>query len=916
MDFMILIKNKTKQRISFSAVVLFLAAAVILGCAPAAALTPANTNIAIPNLSITADGGAVSISEPSDIPSLTVLAVSGVAWTATPTGATIATGQSAIYQFAFSHNGNIGINPVKDSFYITVSSTWLAGVYQDAAATVPASGTVDLPPNSGNTYTFYVKITAPVNAVGQTNTLTATVHNAYYQANTADDPFGDPDRISATVTTTVPDNVPPVLALTAPADSSALLVSSASVTGTTEPGVTGVVTLSPSGATAALTIDAGGAFANLVALSQGTNTITVQVKDAALNTTTAARTVAVDSIKPGAVIASPAQGASILGAVTVTGSATDTNFTQYALYYGPGTSPTAWGTVTATSTIAVSSGALGAWDTSSLYGDYTLRLAVVDSFGNVTQATRTINVGNGGIFTHTLPVDTWTMVSVPGIPYNPDPAQWFGSTRFEVQRWDPAMAAPDPYLYQYRRTFSVSAGQSFWVKPYDTPITYSVNAWVPDTTQPFEIPVSAGWNQIGNPYNRAIAWNMFQFRDTASGVAKSIPDAIAANLIDSSIYSYSSNNYNQLGAADALQPETGYFMKAFVNGALIIEPGAGRPGGVARMVRARYDFKLQLAAQGAGLRDTDNFAGVLLTSSDGHDPADAGEPPLVEPYLTLHFPHEDWPERVAGRYASDLRPAPGDTGETMKTWTFVVETSEPNTPVTVSWPNAHTVPDNYEVTVTDVETGDIINPKIRESYQYTATGGAPRVFRLAARKVGAAAARELAITLAPGWNLISVPLEPENTDARAQLGDDMRNPAIYQYYNLEYYNPDSAQRVDIQAGLGYWIYADSAVDVDFEGAPTNPAEPLDVPLARGWNLIGNPFATPVAFDDTLAVVSDGRAMPLSEAAAAGLVEARIFRYNTQAGGGYEVLGPGAALEPWQGYIIKALTNCTLRFSSQ
>ena len=139
----------------------------------------------------------------------------------------------------------------------------------------------------------------------------------------------------------------------------------------------------------------------------------------------------------------------------------------------------------------------------------------------------------------------------------------------------------------------------------------------------------------------------------------------------------------------------------------------------------------------------------------------------------------------------------------------------------------------------------------------------------------------------------------------------MSNPSIYQYYDLEYYDPDSPQRVDIQAGLGYWIYADTPMEVDFEGVPTNPAVPVDVPLAMGWNLIGNPYADSVAFN-AVTVVSGGEDLALSEAVMRGLLDGRLFQYNP-ATGGYDVLGQDATLNPKQGYVVKALQPCTLRF---
>lgn len=908
-------KHKPGAVIKTAGILIFLLLTICMPAQRAGALTPSGTVINIPNLSVSSDAGAVAVSQPANPPSLALLAVSGVAWTATGTDSQVATGQTIIYNYRFAHNGNIGIAPAKDTFYITVSGSWLQGVYQDAACTLPAAASVQLPPNAGNTYSFYVKVAAPVNAVGQSSLTTVTVENEYRHTNSANDAFGDPDIITHSVLTSVPDNVPPALAITTPVHNSNLAFAISTLTGTTEVGATGFYSVSPSGANGALTIDGTGAFSQNVGLTQGQNIISVTVQDAFANPATMTKTVFVDSIAPVAAITSPAAGQAVSGTIPITGSATDTHFVEYSLYYGPGLVPTAWRPITATTTVSVDNNVLGMWNTSTLYGDYVLRLTVLDSFGNVSRLDRTVSVGNSGVFTGTLPVDKWTMVSVPGIPYNPDPSTWFGSGRIEVQRWDPTMSAPDPYLSQYRRSFAVTAGSGFWVKPYDTPINYTVSAWVPNTTQEFAIPVSAGWNQIGNPYNRGILWDYFTYRNTSTGEVKTLSDAIAAGWIDASYYEYAGNNYTQHGAGESMDPQDGYFIKTYVNGQLIINPGAGMPNGVAKIIRPQYEWKMQLSAASPDLKDTDNFAGVLTGGSDGLDPADSGEPPLVDKHLTLYFPHEDWPDRQAGRYASDVRPqpqAPTPSGLPVKTWTFAVETSEPGAPVTVSWPNAAFLPANYDFEITDETTGAKLDPRITPSFQYTAAAGAERRFSLRARKLGLLPQVELSTSLLRGWNLISVPLEPEQTDARAQLADDLPNPMIYQYSDLKYFDPDSKDRVDIQAGIGYWLYVDNPTQVDFKGVPTSAGTPVEVPLVSGWNLIGNPYASPATFGDNIKITCEREKLPLSQAVARGCIEGRVFRYDA-ATGGYETLGQGASLLPWQGYIIKALQPCSITF---
>jgi subtilisin family serine protease len=81
-------------------------------------------------------------------------------------------------------------------------------------------------------------------------------------------------------------------------------------------------------------------------------------------------------------IASPAEGTRLHGAVTVTGSASYPNMTQYQLEYGAGKAPAAWVQLIS-STSPVTNGVLGSLDTTTLPdGDYVLRLTVRNSQGN------------------------------------------------------------------------------------------------------------------------------------------------------------------------------------------------------------------------------------------------------------------------------------------------------------------------------------------------------------------------------------------------------------------------------------------------------------------------------------------------------------------------------------------------------
>lgn len=897
----------------------------IWSSAPAFALTTAGTVISHPKTTATGvTSGGNTISAESNAPApVTVWDVYGAQWAATATGSVVAPGSSAMYRYVFRNTGNVGVSSASSTFYYSAAgNSWIAGIYLDAAGTQAATGSVKLPPNTGNEFTIYVKVAPPAGTGVTTATTTVTVQNQYYQAKSANDKFGNPDRITHSIATTTTDNIAPALAVSGPAAGVKLTTSGPNVTGTTEAGATVQIAIATS--TYSVTADAGGNFSKTVALSQGSNTITVTAKDAANNVSAPiARSVSVDSIMPTAVITSPAQNTWMTGSAVIQGTANDANFTEYSLLYGPGESPTAWGTVTATTTIAVNSGTLGTWDTSRLYGPYTLRLTVKDSYGQTSTLNWRVNAGNSDALSGLLVKGQWTMLALPGVPQDVDPTKFLGGSRYEIQRWDPTDTTPDAYLLNYKRSgeFVIDgAGFGFWVKPYEYDIAWTAPAWIPDTTEQYSQKVYTGWNQLGAPYNRDkygtpvpdIKWDNFQMKRTSTGEVKTMAQAIAAGWINGSYYAYRNGGYVELGAGASFEPYEGYFVRAYVDGELLLDPGAGMPSGVARIVRPQYEWNLRIEAESASGRDSDNYAAMVRGAEEEFDPMDSGEPPIVRPYVTVYFPHDGW-SRNAGRYARDTRSAemaaPEEGRAPEKEWRFVVETSEAGEKITLRTPDADKLPTNYDVTIRDTVTGTEFDPRKTAEYSFV-DSGVPREFTLKAKKLGMLPEVEVPVDMPAGWSMISVPLEPEDTDVRAQLGDDLAKITVFQYYDREMYDPDSKEKVDLQAGIGYWMYLEAAQRVDFKGVRTDPSKPVAVPLVVGWNLIGNPYEADITFGDNVTVKYGGEEIALSEAVRRGLIAVPIYTYlNPEAR--YEEVGQGGALKAWRGYAIKALAACEI-----
>lgn len=106
-----------------------------------------------------------------------------------------------------------------------------------------------------------------------------------------------------------------------------------------------------------------------------------------------------DATAPAGSISAPSAGATVNGTVTISGTASDANFTQYEVHYGAGASPTSWTSIGSNPrTTQVTNGTLASWNATGLAsGTYTVRLIVKDRArvnSGFTTVTRTVTVDN------------------------------------------------------------------------------------------------------------------------------------------------------------------------------------------------------------------------------------------------------------------------------------------------------------------------------------------------------------------------------------------------------------------------------------------------------------------------------------------------------------------------------------------
>ena len=115
-------------------------------------------------------------------------------------------------------------------------------------------------------------------------------------------------------------------------------------------------------------------------------------------------------------------------------------------------------------------------------------------------------------------------------------------------------------------------------------------------------------------------------------------------------------------------------------------------------------WAIQITARTGNLVDADNYLGVSSSSSVTWDALDFLDPPPLEHYVTVYFPHDDEPVETR-RYAGDFR-YPTSDGQS---WTFTLETDVQVGSVTLSFDGMDAISPTSRIMLFDTETGQEAN---------------------------------------------------------------------------------------------------------------------------------------------------------------------------------------------------------------
>jgi len=153
------------------------------------------------------------------------------------------------------------------------------------------------------------------------------------------------------------------------------------------------------------------------------------------------------------------------------------------------------------------------------------------------------------------------------------------------------------------------------------------------------------------------------------------------------------------------------------------------------------------------------------------------------------------------------------------------------------------------------------------------------------------------ISLSAGWNLISIPVRPQDRSIGAVLESiEGKYSKVFTYDNGWEYKAKvdgtwygSLNEMDI--GIGYWVYMDEKATLTVTGEEVG----ANIDLNGGWSLIGYPSTTPRSISSALLSIDNNYD--------------RIFTYNAGSGWEYMALYDGTwygtltEMSPGKGYWV-------------
>jgi hypothetical protein len=304
----------------------------------------------------------------------------------------------------------------------------------------------------------------------------------------------------------------------------------------------------------------------------------------------------------------------------------------------------------------------------------------------------------------------------------------------KAARWVPDKAGGHYVYYGQDATFPATApGLGYWIQVGPGEVLGVAQPGTPlDESRPYAVPLTAGWNMVGNPFCTDLEWAGVEVR--ANGQTVSLETAAQNNWVRPYAWTYdpAAGEYVLVdaaypGARRTLPVWQACWVRALVDCDLLMAPtGAAAKSATAatRSAQSAPAWSLQLVTRVGELRDGFNYMGVYANAASCDGRGKLQTPPRLSPYVDLSFGDG---RAAAADLATDFRPPAAGRAE----WDFVVRSDLADARVEITWPDLSEVPDRYCVTLVDVDAKRRQYMRTTGSYVFnTGAGGGERHFKI------------------------------------------------------------------------------------------------------------------------------------------------------------------------------------------
>lgn len=321
-------------------------------------------------------------------------------------------------------------------------------------------------------------------------------------------------------------------------------------------------------------------------------------------------------------------------------------------------------------------------------------------------------------------------------------------------RWDPTTLTyrwfPDPFVT------NVTLGHGYWLlNRTAAQIVLPPDARPAPSTGPISLPLSRGWNQIGNPFTLTARLETAQVL-SPSGAQISMREAISQGLLQPTLFSYNpatgQYEWEEALSQVRMDPYVGYWLLVRYDGVALVIPPPTAVGVAAasasRVTTPPSGWRARVLLTGAGSGPAVCSFGVARNAREETDAQDVVAPPV--PFgagLQAAFVAT---EAGGEQRLVDLK---RDDGR-QKTWLLQVTSAGPQRELALSWPDLSAIPDQQTLVLEDTANGTRCYMRTTATYRFQMAEAGTRLFKITVEPRGSGAALLTAAQAqaAPGGN--------------------------------------------------------------------------------------------------------------------------------------------------------------------